>query len=51
MAMNSELQAQSDAITGALRHLETALHQDAIFVTAVLSALLVVLIIVVLFRR
>ena len=51
--MNSELQAQSDAITGAIRHLETALHQDALLLLAmaVVSAFLVILILVTLIRR
>lgn len=51
MAMNSELQAQSDAITGALKHLETAVHQDVILATAIVSAMLLVLVIVIFIRR
>jgi hypothetical protein len=48
--MNSELQAQSDAITGALRHMEAAMHQDIIVATAILGILLATLIVVSFFR-
>ena len=49
--MNSELQAQTDAMIKAIAHLETTMHQDVIFATAGIGVLLVVLIIVTLFRR
>jgi hypothetical protein len=48
--MNSELQAQSDAITGAIRHLETTLSNDMYLVGGILAFLLVALI-VTRFRR
>lgn len=49
--MNSELQAQSDVITGAIKHLETTMHQDAILATALVCAMLLVVAIVIFIRR
>lgn len=49
--MNSELQAQTDAITKVIQHLETTVHQDAILAAAVVCAMLLVVTIVVFIRR
>lgn len=49
--MNSELQAQTDAMIKAIAHLETTMHQDAILLAMVVGALLVVLTVVVFIRR
>lgn len=49
--MNPDIQAQTDAIVKAVQSLETTMHQDALFVAGGLGALLVILIIVILFRR
>jgi len=49
--MNPELQAQSDAICGAIRHLETTMHQDSIIATAIVAAMLLVVAIVIFIRR
>jgi hypothetical protein len=50
-AMNSELQAQSDALCKAINAAATGAHQDMLFAVAALGVLLVVLIIVVLFKK
>lgn len=49
--MNSELQAQTDAIIKAITSLETTMHQDAVLAAAIIGILLVVLIVIVLFKR
>jgi hypothetical protein len=49
--MNPELQAQSDAICGAIKHLETTMHQDALVAVCLICGTLVALMIVVFIRR
>lgn len=49
--MNSELQAQSDVLCKAINAAATTAHQDVLFAVAVLGALLVILTIVVLFKK
>jgi hypothetical protein len=49
--MNPDLQAQTDAMTKAISHLETSLHHDLITVGGGLAALLVIIIIVLLLSR
>jgi hypothetical protein len=49
--MNPELQAQSDAICGAIRHLETTMHQDSLVAVCLICAMLLALMIVVFIRR
>jgi hypothetical protein len=49
--MNSELQAQSDALCKAINAATTTMHQDMALAVCIIGVLLVVLIIVVLFKR
>jgi hypothetical protein len=49
--MNPELQAQSDALTKAIGSAANTLHQDMALAVAIVACLLVVLILVVLFKK
>jgi hypothetical protein len=49
--MNPELQAQSDAITGAIRHLELAIQFDLKVATGIIAGMIFALILVIWIRR
>ena len=49
--MNTELQAQTDAIIKAIAHFETTMHQDALLQIMCLGALLVALCFVQMWRK
>lgn len=50
-AMNSELQAQTNVLTDAIRDAASTAHQDMALAIAIVGVLLVVLIVIVLFKK